>query len=237
MCARKSHSVLTVDRSKSSSAITPHIIIYLFNYHTYLAVQMLEIVSEALQFNNVRHCVCVNRSKDFGPRGALAHFKAEPDLRVLLMPLHLGAEGLDLIVASRVFLLEPLVNRALETQAINRIHRIGQTRQAVVHKYVILGTVEQGIHERYRDLEDDNEMDNDQEQEQDIKNLGSHISLGESQQSHTPPRAQVKRFETPVSNKTVHSQESPNRKSAVVKAKGDAKAVSFHDIKSLLGGH
>lgn len=50
-----------------------------------------------------------------------------------------GAEGLDLIVASHVFLLEPLVNQAMERQAVNRVHRIGQTKQTKIHKYVVLG--------------------------------------------------------------------------------------------------
>jgi hypothetical protein len=40
----------------------------------------------------------------------------------------MGAEGLDLVQASHIFLLEPLLNAALEAQAVNRIHRIGQVR-------------------------------------------------------------------------------------------------------------
>lgn len=194
---------------------------------------MLEIVAEALHFNEVRHCMCVNRSKDFGPRGALAHFKTEADLRVLLMPLHLGAEGLDLIVASRVFLLEPLVNKALETQAINRIHRIGQTRQAVVHKYVILGTVEQNIHER--GFTDDQSLD-----ENDECGEPTGERLSSSNLPFTPPRAGATRVEstrTPASDRSRHSLHSPDPSRRRAGQKGDAKVVSFVDIQSLLGGH
>lgn len=59
--------------------------------------------------------------------------------------IHLGAEGLDLVQASHVFLLEPLLNPALESQAVNRIHRIGQTRPTYVHKYAISDTIEEII--------------------------------------------------------------------------------------------
>lgn len=108
---------------------------------------MIEIVSEALEANKIKFSLCKDRSRDFGSKGPLESFKCDPDVRVLLLPLYLGAEGLDLIEASHVFILEPLLNRALEVQAVNRVHRIGQTRQTKVHKYVVLGTVEQSIHE------------------------------------------------------------------------------------------
>ena len=74
------------------------------------------------------------------------------------MPLYLGAEGLDLIIASRVFLLEPLLNAQQEAQAINRVYRIGQQKNTVVYKYVIEGTIEQridGLRQKQRKHEND----------------------------------------------------------------------------------
>lgn len=49
--------------------------------------------------------------------------------------------------ATHVFLLEPLLNLQQEAQAVNRVHRIGQTRPTFVHRYVIRDTVEEKLHE------------------------------------------------------------------------------------------
>ena len=52
------------------------------------------------------------------------------------MPISQGANGLNLIEASHVILVEPLLNPAQELQAIGRVHRIGQKKQTFVHRLV-----------------------------------------------------------------------------------------------------
>jgi superfamily II DNA or RNA helicase len=106
---------------------------------------MVDIVSEALRANKLPYVKCTNRSKDFGTGGDLERFRNDSAVRVLVMPLGLGAEGLDLIIASHVFLLEPLLNVHQELQAVNRVHRVGQLRPTFVHKYVLQGTIEERI--------------------------------------------------------------------------------------------
>ena len=57
----------------------------------------------------------------------------------------INRSGLTLVNATHVYLCEPLVNTALELQAISRIHRIGQTRETTVWMFTIGSTVEESI--------------------------------------------------------------------------------------------
>lgn len=107
--------------------------------------EMLDIVAAGLAVNRVPFLLVRDKSKDFGRAGPVSEFKTSPSKRLLLMPLGMGAEGLDLICANHVFLLEPICNPAQEAQAVNRCHRIGQQRRVYVHKMVVQGTVEERI--------------------------------------------------------------------------------------------
>ena len=53
--------------------------------------------------------------------------------------------GLTLVHATSVFILEPSLNPAIEEQAINRIHRIGQTRPTTAYRFVVADSVEETI--------------------------------------------------------------------------------------------
>ena len=77
---------------------------------------MLEIAACALKANDVNFVLCISRAKDFSSVGGIESFKVNSDVRVLLMPLSLGAEGLDLIVANHVFLIEPILGSFQEAQ-------------------------------------------------------------------------------------------------------------------------
>ncbi|EOD33102.1 hypothetical protein EMIHUDRAFT_59294, partial [Emiliania huxleyi CCMP1516] len=72
-------------------------------------------------------------------------FRNDPSVRVLLLPLKSGANGISLVEAQHVFLSEPLLERAVEAQAVGRVHRMSQTRPTVVHRFVMRGTIEEAI--------------------------------------------------------------------------------------------
>merc|ERR1739845_133005 len=62
---------------------------------------------------------------------------------VIIMSLKAAAVGLNLVAANHVILLDPWWNPTLEEQAIDRAHRIGQTREVRVYRFVMSGTVEE----------------------------------------------------------------------------------------------
>ena len=76
---------------------------------------------------------------------------------MLLVSLRAGGTGLNLTQADHVFLLDPWWNPAVEDQAADRAHRIGQERPVMVYRLVAADTVEEGIlslQERKRALTD-----------------------------------------------------------------------------------
>ncbi|PHT52525.1 hypothetical protein CQW23_06987 [Capsicum baccatum] len=67
-------------------------------------------------------------------------------IQVLLLLIQHGANGLNLLEAQHVILVEPLLNPAAEAQAIGRVHRIGQTHKTLVHRFIVKDTVEESIY-------------------------------------------------------------------------------------------
>ncbi|KAF5926444.1 hypothetical protein HPG69_013749 [Diceros bicornis minor] len=86
---------------------------------------VLDIISKALTDNNVEFAQ-ISRVKTFQEN--LSAFKYDPQINILLLPLHTGSNGLTIIEATHVLLVEPILNPAHELQAIGRVHRIGQTK-------------------------------------------------------------------------------------------------------------
>lgn len=66
-------------------------------------------------------------------------------IQVMLLSLQAGGVGLNLIGGNHVFLLDMHWNPALEVQASDRCHRVGQTRDVRIHKFICSGTVEERI--------------------------------------------------------------------------------------------
>ncbi|KAG5949437.1 hypothetical protein E4U53_005887 [Claviceps sorghi] len=79
------------------------------------------------------------------PNG-IADFKQDAATQVFLLHARAHSSGLNLVNASHVFLCEPLLNTALELQAIARVDRIGQQRETTVWLYLVSGTVEESIY-------------------------------------------------------------------------------------------
>jgi SNF2 family DNA or RNA helicase len=72
-------------------------------------------------------------------------FQNEDREKVFLISLKAGGVGLNLTAAEYVFMLDPWWNPAIEAQAVDRAHRIGQTNTVLSYKFITKNTVEEKI--------------------------------------------------------------------------------------------
>ena len=87
------------------------------------------------------------RPRKQGVRQLVAEFQRDPSRTVFLLSLKAAGFGLNLTAASYAILYDPWWNPAVEAQAIDRSHRIGQTRTVNAYRLIAPGTVEEKIWE------------------------------------------------------------------------------------------
>lgn len=75
----------------------------------------------------------------------VAEFQENTELKVFLISIKAGGVGLNLTQADYVFILDPWWNPAVEQQAIDRTHRIGQEKKVFIYKFIAKDTVEEKI--------------------------------------------------------------------------------------------
>jgi SNF2 family DNA or RNA helicase len=75
----------------------------------------------------------------------VADFQNNTELKVFLISIKAGGVGLNLTQADYVFILDPWWNPAVEQQAIDRTHRIGQEKKVFIYKFIAKDTVEEKI--------------------------------------------------------------------------------------------
>ncbi|VDK61692.1 unnamed protein product [Onchocerca ochengi] len=73
---------------------------------------------------------------------------------LLVIPMNLGARGLNLTVANHIIFVEPQMDISQIAQAIGRIDRIGQKKQMIVHHFVVYGSIEEQIYYKYSQDQD-----------------------------------------------------------------------------------
>ena len=84
---------------------------------------------------------------DIDRKSGIQSFKNDPGTECFFLHAKAHSSGLNLVNATHVFLCEPLINTAIELQAIARVHRIGQRNETTVWMYLVEGTVEKSIYD------------------------------------------------------------------------------------------
>jgi len=104
---------------------------------------MLAILRRKLEEENIRYEYLDGQTRD---RAApVQRFQNDPDSRLFLISLKAGGLGLNLTAAEYVYLLDPWWNPAVEAQAVDRTHRIGQTQSVFAYRLIAKDTVEEKV--------------------------------------------------------------------------------------------
>ncbi len=116
---------------------------------------LLAIVRSRLDGAKIPYVYLDGKTRDREAR--VEQFQNDPNVKLFLISLKAGGLGLNLYAAEYVYLLDPWWNPAVEAQAIDRAHRIGQTRQVFAYRLIARDTVEEKVLELQqtkRDLAD-----------------------------------------------------------------------------------
>lgn len=104
---------------------------------------LLAIVRSQLDKDAVNYEYLDGRTRDRASR--VERFQNDADCKLFLVSLKAGGLGLNLTAAEYVFLLDPWWNPAVEAQAIDRAHRIGQQKNVFAYRLIASGTVEEKV--------------------------------------------------------------------------------------------
>ena len=104
---------------------------------------LLAIVRKKLDAEGLTYEYLDGRTRDRAAR--VERFQTDPECKLFLVSLKAGGVGLNLTAAEYVFLLDPWWNPAVEAQAIDRSHRIGQTKPVFAYRLIARGTVEEKV--------------------------------------------------------------------------------------------
>ena len=106
-------------------------------------IGLLELVQAPLKERGWRFFVLTGATEN---RGALVdEFQTCEGPAIFLISLKAGGSGLNLTAATYVILFDPWWNPAVENQAIDRTHRIGQTQRVMAYRLIMKGTIEEKI--------------------------------------------------------------------------------------------
>ncbi|KAL9099902.1 MAG: hypothetical protein Q9163_004658 [Psora crenata] len=106
---------------------------------------MLDLIEPHLRSSSLKYTRYDGSMRNDAREASLQRLRNDSSCRILLCSLKCGSLGLNLTAASRVVILEPFWNPFVEEQAIDRVHRLNQTKDVVVHKLTVNETVEERI--------------------------------------------------------------------------------------------
>lgn len=108
---------------------------------------MLELIKERMEQAGILYSYLDGSTTADNRKKAVDNFQTDPSIKVFLISLKAGGLGLNLTAADYVYLVDPWWNPAVEQQAIDRTHRIGQKNKIFAYKMICKNTIEEKIME------------------------------------------------------------------------------------------
>jgi SNF2 family DNA or RNA helicase len=106
-------------------------------------VTMLDLIHKELKDRQIQTAYLTGKTKN--REAVVREFQENKEVKVFLISLKAGGTGLNLTEADYVYLVDPWWNPAVENQAIDRVHRIGQTKNTLAIRLICPNTIEDKI--------------------------------------------------------------------------------------------
>lgn len=103
----------------------------------------LDLIQIALDDHRIKYVRLDGKMTRSRRGAALEAFRDDPSVTVIIISITAGGLGLNLTTGSRVYVMEPQFNPAAEAQAVDRVHRLGQTREVYTTRFIMQDSFEE----------------------------------------------------------------------------------------------
>ncbi|KAL2131837.1 hypothetical protein VTI74DRAFT_4551 [Chaetomium olivicolor] len=110
--------------------------------------RMIDLMEEYLTYRNYKYCRLDGSTKLEDRRDTVADFQTRPEIFIFLLSTRAGGLGINLTTADTVIFYDSDWNPTIDSQAMDRAHRLGQTKQVTVYRLITRGTIEERIRKR-----------------------------------------------------------------------------------------
>lgn len=110
--------------------------------------RMIDMMEEYLTYRNYKYCRLDGSTKLEDRRDTVHDFQTRPEIFIFLLSTRAGGLGINLTSADTVIFYDSDWNPTIDSQAMDRAHRLGQTKQVTVYRLITRGTIEERIRKR-----------------------------------------------------------------------------------------
>jgi DNA helicase INO80 len=109
---------------------------------------MIDLMEEYLTYRNYKYLRLDGSTKLEDRRDTVHDFQTRPEIFIFLLSTRAGGLGINLTSADTVIFYDSDWNPTIDSQAMDRAHRLGQTKQVTVYRMITRGTIEERIRKR-----------------------------------------------------------------------------------------